>query len=115
MVLPLTTLVLNGRRILRRSQMMTRWMKTTPPLMMMIIDVEGTSLKVDPLCPIIKVSRVEIREACQRWKKAILVKLLGKKISMKFLRQCLLKMWQPSGSMEMIDLENDFFLISLEI
>ncbi|KAJ1438980.1 Zinc finger, CCHC-type [Sesbania bispinosa] len=68
-------------------------------------------VKDDPLCPTIKVTKGEVRVACQPWKKAILVKLLGKRLGMRFLRQRLIKMWQPSGAMEMIDLENDYFLI----
>ncbi|KAJ1416829.1 Zinc finger, CCHC-type [Sesbania bispinosa] len=68
-------------------------------------------VKDDPLCPTIKVTKGEVRVACQPWKKAILVKLLGKRLGMRFLRQRLIKMWQPSGTMEMIDLENDYFLI----
>lgn len=32
----------------------------------------------DPLCPVIKVSKQELKEACKPWKKAIIVKLLGK-------------------------------------
>ncbi|KAJ1386691.1 hypothetical protein SESBI_40616 [Sesbania bispinosa] len=49
----------------------------------------------DPLCPTIPVSQAELRVVCQPWRKAILVKLLGKKLGMRFLRQRLLKLWQP--------------------
>ncbi|KAJ1394639.1 Zinc finger, CCHC-type [Sesbania bispinosa] len=73
----------------------------------------GRSRKVksDPLCPVIHVTKLEIRDACQPWKRAILVKLLGKRLRMRFLRQRLLKMWLPEGSLKMIDLENDYFFI----
>ncbi|KAJ1406035.1 hypothetical protein SESBI_25487 [Sesbania bispinosa] len=67
--------------------------------------------KDDPLCPIVKVTKAEIKYACQPWRIAIIVKLLGQKMGMKFLRQRLIKLWQPEGGMDMIDLENDYFLI----
>ncbi|KAJ1408029.1 hypothetical protein SESBI_23885 [Sesbania bispinosa] len=68
-------------------------------------------MKDDPLCPTVKVSKAELKYPCQPWRKAILVKLLGKRLGMKFLRQRLIKLWQPEGGMDMIDLENDYFLI----
>ncbi|KAJ1422008.1 Zinc finger, CCHC-type [Sesbania bispinosa] len=52
-------------------------------------------VKDDPLCPTIKVTKGEVRVACQPWKKAILVKLLGKRLGMRFLRQRLLKCGNP--------------------
>ncbi|KAJ1414250.1 Zinc finger, CCHC-type [Sesbania bispinosa] len=65
----------------------------------------------DPLCPTINISKAELTDACRPWRRSIMVKLLGKRLGMRFLRQRLLKMWQPEGSMEMIDLENDYYLI----
>jgi len=63
------------------------------------------------LRPRVKVPKDQIKEACRPWKKAIVVKLLRKKLSMRFLRVRLPKLWQPLGEMEMIDLESDYFLI----
>jgi hypothetical protein len=64
--------------------------------------------------PIAKVTKEEIREACNPWKRAIVVKLLGKRLSLNIMRTRLMKMWAPTGEMEIIDLENDYFLIRLE-
>lgn len=61
--------------------------------------------------PIAKVSRTELKETCQPWKNAIIVKLLGKRLGLPFLKASLLKLWEPMSAMEVIDLDNDYILI----
>ncbi|KAJ1391938.1 hypothetical protein SESBI_36197 [Sesbania bispinosa] len=72
---------------------------------------EDSSPAGDPKCPIVKVTKEERKLACQPWKNSVIVKLLGKRIGLKFLTVRLLKLWNPMGEMEVIDLENDYFLI----
>ncbi|KAJ1429095.1 hypothetical protein SESBI_08447 [Sesbania bispinosa] len=62
---------------------------------------DETEEEEDPLCPIIKLSREERHEVCKPWRKALIVKLLGKRIGLKFLHLRLLKLWHPVGEMEM--------------
>ncbi|KAJ1379762.1 Zinc finger, CCHC-type [Sesbania bispinosa] len=66
---------------------------------------------LDPLCPIVKISRMEKKYLCTPWKKAVIVKLLGKRIGLKMLQTRLSKLWQTTSSMEIINLENDYFLL----
>lgn len=65
----------------------------------------------NPFCPVVKISKETIKEACRPWKKAIIVKLLGKRLGLQFFKNRLLKLWCPKGDMEMIDLDNDYFLL----
>ena len=39
----------------------------------------------DLTCPIVKVTKEERRELCRPWKKALIVKLLRKKLGIRFL------------------------------
>ncbi|KAJ1384706.1 hypothetical protein SESBI_42330 [Sesbania bispinosa] len=64
------------------------------------------------LCPVVKLSCKERLEAFRPWKKTFIVKLLGKRVGLKFLHLRLLKLWHPVGKMDVIDLENDYFLDS---
>ncbi|PNX98272.1 hypothetical protein L195_g021514 [Trifolium pratense] len=64
--------------------------------------------------PVAKVSKEDIKAACIPWKRSLVVKLLGKRVGLQFLKTRLTKMWEPSGGMEIIDLENDYFLIRFE-
>src|ERR1044072_6199134 len=66
---------------------------------------------VDPLCPIVKISKEELKEACKPWHNVVIVKLLGKKVGMQFLKDRLRKLWNPSGEMEVIDLDKGFFIV----
>lgn len=80
-------------------------------------DVEGDdedmddSVQQDPLCPVIKVTKQELKEACKPWRKAIIVKLLGKKLGLSLLRLRLERLWQPMGEMEVIELDHEFYII----
>ncbi|KAJ1407541.1 hypothetical protein SESBI_24226 [Sesbania bispinosa] len=67
--------------------------------------------KLDPLCPIVKLSRMEKKCICIPWKRAIIVNLLGKKIGLRMLQTRLPKLWQTMSNMEIIDMENDYFLV----
>lgn len=63
------------------------------------------------LVPMARVTREEIQEACQPWKQSLIVKLMGKRLGLPFLKARLTKLWEPRSAMEMIDLNNDYFLI----
>ncbi|KAJ1410078.1 Ribonuclease H domain [Sesbania bispinosa] len=56
-------------------------------------------------------SGLEKKCLCIPWKRAVIVKLLGKKIGLRLLQTRLSKLWQTTSSMEVIDLENDYFLV----
>ncbi|KAJ1381518.1 hypothetical protein SESBI_45068 [Sesbania bispinosa] len=45
------------------------------------------------------------------WKRALIVKLLGKSVGVRFMQGWLMKLWQPQRRMEVIDLDNDYFVI----
>ncbi|KAJ1375867.1 hypothetical protein SESBI_50540 [Sesbania bispinosa] len=49
----------------------------------------------DPLCPEVKISKGEYKCACKQWKHAVIVKLLGKKVGLKFIQSRLDKLWKP--------------------
>lgn len=65
----------------------------------------------NPLRPKVSLSKEEIREARKPWVNSVIIKLLGRRINMKFLQQRLLKMWNPAGELALIDLENDYYLV----
>lgn len=67
----------------------------------------------DPLCPIIPVTFQERKNFCKPWRRALIVKLLGRRIGYRFLYGRLSKMWNISGNFELIDLQNEFFLVHL--
>ncbi|XP_061358972.1 uncharacterized protein LOC133303116 [Gastrolobium bilobum] len=64
----------------------------------------------DPLCPSFRVPKEIHKEACKKWRNALIMKLLVKRLNVKFLLGRLLKMWGILGAYEFIDLENDYFL-----
>ncbi|XP_061354598.1 uncharacterized protein LOC133299173 [Gastrolobium bilobum] len=61
---------------------------------------------------------VEIRSSrearvrmCQRWKNALIVKLLGKKIGVGFMKKRLEALWAKAGSITVADLGNEYFSV----
>ncbi|KAJ1434399.1 hypothetical protein SESBI_05543 [Sesbania bispinosa] len=63
-------------------------------------DSSGEEEVEDRLCPVIKLSKEERHEACRPWRKALIVKLLGKRVGLRFLHLRLIKLWHPVGEME---------------
>lgn len=65
----------------------------------------------DIYCPRNLMTAEEVREWRRLWKTSLIVKLLGRKVSLKFLKDRLEKMWKPKGRMSVLDLEDDYFIV----
>ncbi|KAJ1377613.1 hypothetical protein SESBI_48706 [Sesbania bispinosa] len=68
----------------------------------------------DPLCPVVRLTEAE--RICIRapWQRSIIVKLLERRMSLKYFQARLYKLWQPKARMEIIDLDNEYFIIQFE-
>ncbi|QHO31323.1 hypothetical protein S83_026012 [Arachis hypogaea] len=51
------------------------------------------------------------RELRKEWWESLIVKLMGRRISLMVMRRRLETMWEKHGSLEVIDLGNDYFLV----
>ncbi|KAJ8898918.1 hypothetical protein K2173_008411 [Erythroxylum novogranatense] len=48
----------------------------------------------------------------KKWEKAVVVKLLGRRLGFSLLQARIRAMWNPQGPMKIVDLEHDFYLIN---
>lgn len=64
----------------------------------------------DP-CPTINISLEEAEEWYRPWKRALIVNLLGKIISLRVLQNQLELRWSKKGPIKVIDLSEDYFLV----
>lgn len=53
----------------------------------------------------------EAEEWCKPWKQALIVKLMGKRITLKTLQTHLEKKWSRKGPIKVIDLSDEYFLV----
>nr|GME09566.1 LINE-type retrotransposon LIb DNA [Ipomoea batatas] len=60
--------------------------------------------------PLIKLQNELGKEMCQQWKFALIVKFLGKRISLSILLQRLPRMWGLQGKFELIDIGSGCFV-----
>ncbi|XP_061366136.1 uncharacterized protein LOC133309393 [Gastrolobium bilobum] len=67
----------------------------------------------NPFCPVYHFSMAQHKEDCKKWRSALIIKLLGRKISNRFLISRLLRQWSLKGRFEVIDLENGYILVNL--
>ena len=44
----------------------------------------------------------------------VIVKLLGRSIGYKALRSCIVSMWKPEGEIQIIDLDNGYYLVCFD-
>ncbi|XP_061363607.1 uncharacterized protein LOC133307173 [Gastrolobium bilobum] len=68
----------------------------------------------DPLCPRYTFSAEEHKQDCEKWRKALIIKMLGKRIEFKFLLSRLQRIWNLVSSYEAIDLDNGFLLLRFQ-
>ncbi|KAL4345866.1 uncharacterized protein LOC107615174 [Arachis ipaensis] len=64
----------------------------------------------DP-CPAIPISKEDFDEWCKPWRSALFVKLLGKRVGFSFMEQRLRRDWGKKGSINVIDMDRDYFLV----
>ncbi|KAJ1413531.1 Ribonuclease H-like superfamily [Sesbania bispinosa] len=69
--------------------------------------VDGLEL----LCPTVKLSKEEKKGVRIPWRRALIVKLIGKRVGFCFMQGRLMKLWNPQRRMEVIDLDNDYSVI----
>ncbi|XLR48017.1 hypothetical protein S83_032677 [Arachis hypogaea] len=64
----------------------------------------------DP-CPTIPVSKEEFEDWCKPWRNALIIKVLGKRVGLAFLEQRLKRDWVKKGTIHVIDMDRDYFLV----
>ncbi|KAJ1394112.1 hypothetical protein SESBI_34415 [Sesbania bispinosa] len=77
------------------------------------VDEHDQGFLGDLLCPEVRLSDEECRMISIPWKRSIIVKVLGRKMTLRYFQARLYKLWQPKFRMEIIDLDNEYFVISL--
>lgn len=73
---------------------------------------EGETRDGVPIVVIPKDLRVEL---CKSWKKALIIKFLGKPVSFGIFQQRLLRLWDLKGKYELIDIGEGFYVVRLEL
>ncbi|XP_019149842.1 PREDICTED: uncharacterized protein LOC109146642 [Ipomoea nil] len=65
----------------------------------------------DPLCPTIRLTKMELKAIRAPWRQALIVKVMGRKVGYTYLQRRLASMWKPKRSMDLIAIDNDYFLV----
>ncbi|XP_019160127.1 PREDICTED: uncharacterized protein LOC109156749 [Ipomoea nil] len=65
----------------------------------------------DPLCPTIRLTKAEIEAIRAPWRKALIIKVMGRKVGYAYLLRRLNSMWKPQGRLDLIAIDNDYFLV----
>ena len=73
-------------------------------------EMEESIPQFDPK-PSILVTVEEYDEWCRPWKMSLIVKLMGKRLSLRFMDSWIMKKWGRKGSVKVLDLTNDFYLV----
>lgn len=69
----------------------------------------------NPLLPKLSVDPTFLEQLSDPWRKAIVIKLLGRSVGFKALKLCIEKLWKPRGEMSVLDLGNDYFLVKFDL
>nr|KYP71396.1 Retrovirus-related Pol polyprotein LINE-1 [Cajanus cajan] len=71
---------------------------------------ESSTQDLDP-CPSIPVTLQEFEKWCAPWKNSLIVNVLGKKVNFRMLEYKLQREWAKSGSIRIVDMPEDFYLV----
>ncbi|KAJ1403694.1 Zinc finger, CCHC-type [Sesbania bispinosa] len=75
------------------------------------VDEHDQGFLGDPLCSEVRLSDEERRMISIPWKRSIIVKVLGRKMTLRYFHARLYKLWKPKFRMKIIDLDNEYFVI----
>ncbi|XP_020218065.1 uncharacterized protein LOC109801415 [Cajanus cajan] len=77
------------------------------------VEMDQTDIDEEDLdpCPTINVSQDKFEEWCSTWRNALVINVLGKQISFKALENKINRDWVRSGSIRIIDMPNDYYLV----
>ncbi|KAL4394707.1 hypothetical protein AHAS_Ahas02G0178900 [Arachis hypogaea] len=78
-----------------------------------VMDHEEVSKVLFNLKPNIEVILEEYDEWYRLWKQSLIVKLLGKKLSLQIMKRWANRRWTKNGTTRVMDLEGDFFSDSI--
>ncbi|XP_019161966.1 PREDICTED: uncharacterized protein LOC109158503 [Ipomoea nil] len=65
----------------------------------------------DPLCPTIRLTKKEVEEIRASRRKTLIIKVMGRSVGYAYLLRRHVTMWKPKGSMDLIAIDNDYFLV----
>ncbi|XP_019189720.1 PREDICTED: uncharacterized protein LOC109184127 [Ipomoea nil] len=74
-------------------------------------DGEDAEEDEDPLCPVIRLTNREKEELRRPWRNALILKVWGKRVGYSYLYRRLNTLWRPKGSMDLVAIDNDYFLV----
>ncbi|XP_019172106.1 PREDICTED: uncharacterized protein LOC109167539 [Ipomoea nil] len=69
---------------------------------------------LDPCNPVIPITEEEKERIRRPWRKSLICKVLGRKVSYFYLLQRLQRMWKPESVFELIALDQDYFIAKFE-
>ncbi|XP_061357635.1 uncharacterized protein LOC133301939 [Gastrolobium bilobum] len=79
-----------------------------------MLDEGSVDAVEDPLCPSFKLSREQHKEDCKQWRRALIIKLLGKRMGARFLMARVIRMWNLMGVYEVIDMDNGYLVVRFQ-
>lgn len=67
------------------------------------------------LCPKITLDDKVFDQLCEPWRDALVVKLLGKTLGYKVMRDRLQSVWKPQGGFDILDVDNGYFMVKFDV
>lgn len=62
-------------------------------------------------CPLITLTKEEKKSLRQKWRQSLIIKVWGRRVGYNYLQKKLQSMWRPKAFMDLVALENDYYLV----
>lgn len=74
-------------------------------------DESGDESQDDPTCPKIRLTKEEKIWIRAPWKQTLIIKVMGRSVGYTYLLRRITALWRPKGKMELVAIDNDYFLV----
>lgn len=76
-----------------------------------VSDDDDIDREEDPECPEVRLTKEEKIRLRKPWKCSLIIKVLGRKVGYTYLCKQLHKLWHPKAKMELVALDDEYFLV----
>ncbi|XP_031090973.1 uncharacterized protein LOC115995944 [Ipomoea triloba] len=81
----------------------------------LVADKEDESSEIDDGIRVVRFSKKVREDLIKPWKNALLVKYLGKPVAFSLFQQRMLRLWNPAGKTEFIDVGSGWFILRFQL
>lgn len=67
------------------------------------------------LLPQVQLNEKHFADLCELWRDALVIKLLGKLVGYRVMKEQLQRLWKPQGGFDILDVDNGYYMVKFDL